>query len=63
MKYLIYKEKPNDFRLRDGSILSALPCVEGFFIMKSQEADAKSVGWVSGVESDSITQTETTTGI
>tara|TARA_R110001606_G_scaffold1820_4_gene6972 strand:- start:512 stop:703 length:192 start_codon:yes stop_codon:yes gene_type:complete len=63
MKYLIFKKNPKDFKLKDGSILSALPCKEGFFILKSQLEDSELAGWVGGVESDSITQTETSTKI
>lgn len=61
--YIVYKEKPDDFKLKDGSFLMAIPCVEGFFILKSQSSDAKLAGWEDGVELDSITKTEETTGI
>jgi len=61
--YIVYKEKPDDFKLKDGSILSALPCNEGFFILNSQFEDSKLAGWVGGVESNSITQINTTTEI
>jgi len=53
--YIVYKEKPDDFKLKDGSILSALPCNEGFFILKSQSSDAKLAGWEGGVEYETIT--------
>ena len=63
MKYLIFTTKPKNFKLIDGSFLSALPCNEGFFILNTQLEDSKLAGWVGGVESNSITQVETTTGI
>jgi hypothetical protein len=63
MKYLIFKKKPKNFKLKDGSILSALPCNEGFFILNSQLSDAELAGWVGGVESNSISQIKTSTKI
>jgi hypothetical protein len=63
MKYLIFTTKPKDFKLKDGSILSALPCNEGFFILNSQLSDAELAGWVGGVESNSITKINATTEI
>mgnify|MGYP003625963792 CR=1 FL=1 len=63
MKYLIFTTKPQDFKLIDGSFLSAMPCVEGFFILNSQLEDSKLAGWAGGAESNSITQAEPTPGI
>jgi hypothetical protein len=63
MKYLIFKKNPKNFKLKDGSILSALPCNEGFFILNSQLSDAELAGWVGGVESNSITKINATTEI
>tara|TARA_R110001606_G_scaffold93417_1_gene207465 strand:- start:217 stop:408 length:192 start_codon:yes stop_codon:yes gene_type:complete len=63
MKYLIFTTKPKDFKLKDGSFLSALPCNEGFFILNSQLSDAELAGWVGGVESSSITKINAATEI
>lgn len=58
MDYIVYTERPSDFELKDGSVLSAQECNEGWFILKSQSNNAELAGWDNGTETNSITNAE-----